>query len=72
MWIHMRSDFIDDAQKIGNRHVWKSRRNATIASTVSASHITAQRAFPEKRLQLMQLDSVLMYLPEDFQAKPFA
>ena len=70
MRIDVRPDLVHHAEEVGHRHVGHEGRDATIAAAVPAGHVAAQRALPEERAELVQLDAVAVQAAEGLEREP--
>ena len=71
MRVDVRPDLVHHAEEVGHRHVGHEGRDATIAAAVPAGHVAAQRALPEERAELVQLDAVAVQAAEGLEREPF-
>ena len=69
--VDVRPDLVHHAEEVGHRHVGHEGRDATIAAAVPAGHVAAQRALPEERAELVQLDAVAVQAAEGLEREPF-
>lgn len=70
VWISLLGNAVENPEEIFTRHIAHARQLLTVAATMTARHITAQRALPEQLPQRVSLLNVAAHHPMQFQTNP--